>query len=118
MSGLMLFYSKTCPSCVKLMGYIDQPEVGELVKDCTFIADGDNQALWKKHNIEYVPTLVDPNGSMLVGNEVHDWLKNRMDRARLDPEQFFRSNTTQKHTGNRRFVVAIAIVLGAVMLRR
>ena len=118
MSNLLLFHSRTCPSCIKLMSSINQPEILPLVQDCTMIVDGEQGALWKRHNVEFVPTLVDPNGSVLVGNEVHDWLKNRMERARLDPEQFFKANTTQKKIGNRRFVIAIGIVLAALLWRR
>ena len=116
--SILLFHSAGCPHCVRLVKILDQAPVKKITTDVRLVASGESPELWKKHNISSVPALVGPQGRVMVGNEAFDWVKNRMREHHLDEVALSSVQPKQFHVGNRRFVVAIGVVLAFIVASR
>jgi glutaredoxin len=109
---IIIFHSPNCGHCVRLMGIMNRPDVKRVTSDVHVVASGQELALWKKHKITAVPSLISHNGALLEGNAVFDWLRSRLHQHGLDE---FHASTHESPRSRRRFMV-MATVCTLVLL--
>ncbi len=93
---------------------MQQPDVANVTQDVKRVVAGSEGELWRKHDISAVPALVGSSGSKLVGNEVFNWLRSRVNSHNINFDEVREASSRPKqfHRGNRRFaIVAIVIAL-------
>lgn len=113
MENTVLFFSDpACPHSSRLWDYIDKRDSHSIkarIKKVT--TDSKYDELWTRHDVKDVPALVMPDGKKLVGEEAFKWFESQLVQHGQNPSKIMSPYPTEYHIGNKRFVVAVILLL-------
>lgn len=105
---------ESCPYSKRLGKILKKPSVLRALDNVEIHQAGRNQQLETLYNVHYTPTLVSSDGKKHEGTEAFLWLERELERKKLNVKEAMDPHHSEYHSGNRRFVIAVAILIAAV----
>lgn len=107
-----LFLSKNCEMCTRIAKIINKKELHDLRASMTVVYDQspDGSTAFRRNQVYVVPTLLIGRQERKEGPAVMAWLRQRIQDMKLNEESTLDIHHSQFHSGNKRFIFAVALL--------